>query len=274
MAATEREKTDPSLIEEIDDDGPVLTIFGHLNELRIHVTRASVGIVITTLISFIFAERLLSFLIQPYAASQPGGGYLQTLRPTEGIETYFRVSLLSGIILAMPIILFEFWRFIQPALHRHERRYIYIFIPSALFLFLVGIAFAWFVLAPAAIFFLANFMGEVFRSEWTSQEYISFVTRLLLWIGLAFQMPIIIYFVARLGLITAATLRGQWRIAIVVIAILAAVITPSVDPVTMLLTMAPLTVLYFLSIGLAVIGQRQYQRAGQNFLPDSQEIRT
>lgn len=245
----------------VGGEGPVLSIFGHLNELRKHLTRAALVLLVTTLVSFVFADQLLQFLLQPYAASRAGGAALQTLRPTEGIETYFRVSLLAGVVLAMPIILFEFWRFIQPALHQHERRYVYVFIPSALLLFALGIAFAWFILAPAAIYFLANFMSDVFIAEWTGQEYISFITRLLLWLGLAFQMPIVVYFVARVGLVTATTLRKQWRIAVVIVAVLSAVITPSIDPVTMLLTMAPLLALYILSIGLAAIGTRQYERA-------------
>jgi len=254
-----QQPVNPDLAGEVE--GPVLSIFGHLNELRIHLTRAALAVLVTTVVSFAFAERLLEFLLRPYAASRPEGAALQTLRPTEGIETYFRIALLSGLIIAMPIILVEFWRFIQPALHRHERRYIYFFVPSALLLFGLGIAFAWYVLAPAAIYFLANFMTDIFRAEWTGQEYISFVTRLLLWIGLAFQMPIIIYFVSRVGLVTAKTLRQQWRVAVVGVAVLAAIITPSIDPVTMLLTMAPLVVLYLLSIGLAAIGYRQYERS-------------
>lgn len=246
----------------LSEEGGVMSIFGHLNELRVRITYAAVALLITTAISFVFADRLLEFLLQPYAVSMPDGeAALQTLRPTEGIETFFRVSLLAGVILAMPVILFEFWRFIKPALNKNEERYVYVFIPSALLLFGLGIAFAWYVLAPAAIYFLANFMSDVFRAEWTGQEYISFVTRLLLWIGLSFQMPIIIYVIARVGLVTAATLRNQWRTAIVLIAILSAVITPSVDPVTMLLTMAPLFTLYILSIGLAVIGERQFARS-------------
>lgn len=243
------------------DDGAVMSIFGHLNELRKRVTNAAIALAITTAFSFIFADNLLTFLLQPYEASVTGGAALQTLRPTEGIETYFRVSLLSGVILAMPIILFEFWRFIKPALSKNEERYVYVFIPSALFLFGLGIAFAWYILAPAAIYFLANFMPDIFRAEWTGQEYISFVTRLLLWIGLSFQMPIVIYIIARVGLVTASSLRNQWRVAVVLIAVLAAVITPSVDPVTMILTMAPLFTLYILSIGLAVIGERQFNRS-------------
>lgn len=243
------------------DDGAVMSILGHLRELRDRLTHVAIALLITTAFSFVFADRLLQFLLQPYATSIEGGAALQTLRPTEGIETYFRVSLLAGIVLGMPIILFEFWRFIKPALQKHEERYVYVFIPSALFLFGLGIAFAWYILAPAAIYFLANFMADIFRAEWTGQEYISFVTRLLLWIGLSFQMPIVIYVIARVGLVTATTLRNQWRVAVVLIAVLAAVITPSVDPITMLLTMAPLFTLYILSIGLAVIGERQFERS-------------
>jgi sec-independent protein translocase protein TatC len=253
----------PVIDDLTEPEGKNMSILGHLNELRLALTYAGIGILVTTALSFIFAERLLQFLLQPYAASNPAGASLQTLRPTEGIETYFKVSLLSGIILSMPILLYQFWQFIKPALSKQERRYIYVFIPSALLLFGLGLAFAWYVLAPAAIYFLANFMPEVFRTEWTGQEYISFITRLLLWIGVAFQLPVIIYVIARVGLITPATLKSQWRVAVVAIAVLAAVITPSIDPVTMLLTMAPLVVLYLLSIGLAGIGQRQYERAAQ-----------
>ena len=243
-------------------EGAQLTILEHLNELRIRLTWAAVALAVTTVISFIFAEPLLNFLMKPYAASVPGGDVaLQTLRPTEGIETFFKVSLLAGAILAMPVMLYEFWLFIAPGLTDKEKRYVYIFIPSALLLFLLGIAFAWFVLAPAAIFFLANFMPDIFKTDWTGQEYISFVVRMLFWLGVSFELPIIIYFMARLGIVTAQTLRDQWRIAIVAVAVIAAVITPSIDPVTMLLTMAPLLVLYLLSIGLASVGERQFTRS-------------
>lgn len=246
-----------------ESGGPQLSLLEHLNELRVRATWALVGVMIATLLSFIFAEQILNFLLSPYAASSPDGATLQTLRPTEGLETFFKVSLLSGGILAMPLILVQFWLFISPGLTKQERRYIYIFIPSALLLFGLGIAFAWFILAPAAIFFLANFLSDVFTADWTGQEYISFIVRLLFWMGVSFELPIIIYFVARVGLITAQTLRDQWRVAVVAIAVLAAAITPSIDPVTMLLTMAPLLVLYLLSILLARVGQRQFERSMQ-----------
>ncbi|MCA9948669.1 MAG: twin-arginine translocase subunit TatC [Anaerolineales bacterium] len=248
-------------MEEASEVGSNQSILEHLNDLRVRLTWAAVALIVATVISFIFAEQILNFLMRPYNASVIGGATLQTLRPTEGIETFFKVALLSGAIIAMPIILYQFWLFISPGLTDQEKKYVYIFIPSALVLFLLGIAFAWFILAPAAIFFLANFMTNIFKTDWTGQEYISFVTRMLFWMGVAFELPIVVYFVARVGIITAEWLRSQWRFAIVGVAVLAAMITPSIDPVTMLLTMAPLLVLYLLSIVLAKVGQRQYEHS-------------
>ncbi len=244
-----------------EDEDARFTLLEHLNELRKRLVWSALALVIATIFSFLFAQNLLDFLLIPYSNSIGEQATLQTLRPTEGLETYFKVSLMAGAVIAMPVILVQFWLFISPGTTERERRYIYIFIPSALVLFLLGISFAWFILAPAAIFFLANFMTEVFMTEWTGQEYISFVMRLVFWMGVAFELPIVAYFVARIGVITSQNLRDQWRMAIVAIAILAAIITPSIDPVTMLLTMAPLLVLYVMSIGLAGIGQRQYERS-------------
>lgn len=249
--------------ETPDGYGPNMSLLEHLNELRKRLVWVAAAVAVCTIIAFAFAESLLNYLMVPYAQATGalGEATLQTLRPTEGLETYFKVSLLFGAVLAMPLILVQFWLFISPGLKDEERRYIYIFVPSALALFLLGMAFAWFVLAPAAIYFLANFMPQIFTADWTSQEYVSFVMRMIFWLGVAFQLPIVIYFLARVGLVTARMLLDQWRIAIVLIAVLAAMITPSIDPVTMLITMAPLAVLYLMSIGLARIGERQFQRA-------------
>jgi sec-independent protein translocase protein TatC len=245
---------------EAKEEGPHETILGHLNELRRRVTWAAVALVICTVISFVFAEALLNFLLTPYAENAPGG-QLQTLRPTEGIETFFKVALMSGAMLSMPVILYQFWLFVTPGLTKSERRYVYVFIPGALLLFVLGIAFAWFILLPAAVGFLSQFLPDIFRSEWTGQEYLSFLITMVFWLGVSFEMPVVIYLVARVGLVTARTLKEQWRFALVGIAVLAAAVTPSVDPVTMLLTMLPLLVLYVLSTLLALVGQRQFERS-------------
>jgi sec-independent protein translocase protein TatC len=230
------------------------TILEHINELRIYLTRALIGVVIATIISFAFAQQVLEFLIEPY------GDLLDVISPTEGIETYFKVALVCGVILSMPWMLYQLWRFISPGLEKSEKRYVYVFIPSATFLFLIGVSFAWLVLLPAAITFLSTFMAEIFEARWISREYISFATTFLVWIGVSFEMPLIIYFLARFGIVGPKTLREQWRMAIVGIAVLAAAITPSIDPVTMLLTMIPLLILYGMSIILAAIGYRQFSK--------------
>lgn len=230
------------------------TILEHINELRIHLTRALIGLIIATIVSFTFSQQVLTFLIEPY------GELLDVISPTEGIETYFKVALVCGIILSMPWMLFQLWRFISPGLEKSEKRYVYVFVPSAFLLFLTGVSFAWFVLLPAAINFLSTFMPDIFEARWISREYISFATTFLIWLGLSFEMPLIIYFLARFGIIGPTTLREQWRFAVVGIAVLAAAITPSIDPVTMLLTMIPLLILYGLSIVLAAIGRRQFNK--------------
>ncbi|HSH04421.1 MAG TPA: twin-arginine translocase subunit TatC [Anaerolineae bacterium] len=234
-----------------------LTLLEHLEELRIRLTRVVISLIAGTAVSFLFAKRFLLFLKQHYPQE------LQTLGPTEGIETYFKVSLVLGASLAMPAILYQFWLFISPALEKKEKRLVYIFLPSAMGLFMTGILFAWFVLLPTAIAFLSTFLDDVFVAEWTSQEYISFVTTFLFWLGVSFEMPLIVYMLARLGFVTPQLLREQWRVAVVAIAIIAAVVTPSVDPITMLLTMVPLLILYVLSMFLARWGQRQFERAYQ-----------
>lgn len=244
-----------------EETGAEQTILDHLNELRIRLTWAAASLAVMTVLSFIFAEQLLDFMLRPYATSNPLGAELQVLRPTEGIETFFKVSLMAGGILSMPMILVQFWLFISPGLTKRERRYVYIFLPSALILFGLGISFAWFVLVPAAVQFLANFLPGVFKPDWTGQEYISFLTTMLFWIGVSFEMPVVVYFIARVGLVSAKALREQWRLAVVAIAVIAAAITPSIDPITMMLTMAPLIVLYGMSIVLALIGQRQFEKS-------------
>jgi sec-independent protein translocase protein TatC len=261
-------------VNEVNDEEPALTgesILHHLNELRIRLTWALVSLAVATVISFSFTRPLLEFLIAPYAeqiqtTSDDGTTTieperrLQILRPTEGIETYFKVSLVAGTLLSMPFILYQLWLFIAPGLEKQEKRYVYIFIPSGTLLFLIGVFFAWSVLMPAAISFLASFMPSIFSADWTAQEYISFTTSFLVWIGVSFEMPLIIYILSRVGVVTSTTLRQQWRAAIVIIAVLAAAVTPSIDPVTMILTMIPLIILYMLSIVLAAIGQRQFER--------------
>jgi sec-independent protein translocase protein TatC len=151
----------------------------------------------------------------------------------------------------LPYIAFEIWLFAAPGLRPRERRYGLIGIPLATILFLIGAAFTYFILLPAALPFLGGFTQ--IQQFWTARDYFGFVTGLMMWIGLFFEFPLVIYILTSMGLVQPRALQQHWRIAIIVIAVLAAAITPTIDPVNMGLVMLPMSLLYFVSIGLSHI---------------------
>lgn len=224
-----------------------MTLLEHLDELRDRLIKSAVAVFITTLIAAAFTSQILKLLIEPY------GQQVQVLGPTEGISIYFRVALTAGLVLAMPVLVYQFLMFILPGLEDNERWYIFWGVPAATFMFLIGVAFAWFIMIPAAVGFLKTWQDDLFLQVWQSQKYFPFVTSLLFWIGLSFETPLIIFILAKLGLVTPRFLLKQWRFAIVIIAIMAAMITPTVDPFNMALVMLPLIVLYGLSILLSYL---------------------
>jgi sec-independent protein translocase protein TatC len=162
-----------------------------------------------------------------------------------------RVALLCGVAIAMPVILYELLMFILPALKKQEKRWVYLTIFFGSLLFFAGAAFAYFVMLPVSVRFLLEFLAVETKPRLSS--YIDFITNLIFWIGIGFQFPIIIFALAKLNIVSAPTLARGWRYSLVIIAVLAAVITPTVDPVNMLLLMAPLFVLYLLSVLFAYI---------------------
>jgi sec-independent protein translocase protein TatC len=178
---------------------------------------------------------------------------VQALKPTESLSNYMKVALFCGVILAMPFIVYQIGRFITPGLTKRERRYLYVLVPGATLCFLTGVAFAYFVMLPAALPFLGSFMADLVEQNWAIGEYLSFVTSLLFWIGVAFELPLFVYFLAKAGVIDAQTLSKNRKYAVIAIAFLSAVITPTVDPLNMALVMGPLIVLYEVGVILARI---------------------
>jgi len=227
----------------------IMPIMGHLRELRNVLIKCAIVLAITTALCFVFTTQILQFLIAPY------GGVLETIDPTENVVTYFRVALLAGAVLAMPFLVYFVWSFIAPGLESKEKRYVRIIVPGATILFLLGVAFAWGVMLPTAIGFLSSFEPEIFRTSWRAAAYIPFVTSLMFWIGVAFELPLIVFFLAKLKIVTARKLLGWWRFAVVGAAIAAALITPTVDPFNMALVMGPLIMLYLLSIFMAKLAR-------------------
>jgi sec-independent protein translocase protein TatC len=227
-----------------------MTIWDHLGELRNRLFLALISLVVTTLISFIFANRFVQWLTIPVGGLQN----LLAIEVTENISVFMKVSLLSGFILALPFILYELLAFVMPGLTDSERRWVKISIPMASVFFLLGVAFCYFVMLPAAIPFLVGFLGVKTTPRLSS--YIDFVSNMMFWIGVSFELPLLVFILAKINIVTAKMLINQWRIAVVVIAIMAAVITPTPDPVNMSIMMAPLIVLYVLSIFFAFIARR------------------
>lgn len=222
----------------------------HINALRKHLFRAIGFLILTTVMSFAFTSQIIDWLALPIGGIEE----LVAIDPTEPIGTFMRVALLSGFALSFPYIALEMWLFAAPGLSRGSRMFALAAIPIATAFFLGGMAFAYFVMMPAALPFLINFMG--LTAQIRPSSYIRFVTGVMFWIGVAFEFPLVIYVLARIGLVRGQMLAQQWRLAIVIIAIAAAAITPTVDPVNMALVMGPMIVLYFLSIVLAIIAQR------------------
>jgi len=221
------------------------SLWEHVEELRAHLLRIIIGLAVGVGISFYFTVPLMGYL------SRPVGGLenLQAIEVTEEIGVFMRVALLSGIAIMLPYIAFELWLFAAPGLRSKERKYGLFGIPVATILFLGGIAFTYFILLPPALKFLGSFT-EI-AQFWTARDYFGFVTGLMLWIGLFFEFPLVVYILTSMGLVKPQVLAQQWRLAIVIIAIMAAAITPTIDPVNMGLVMLPMSLLYFVSIGLS-----------------------
>lgn len=249
---TQEETEEPSdLVESIQKaiENPQ-SLVEHIEALRKHLLRSVVFLLITTALSFVLVRQMMAFLARPL---EGGLETLKAIEVTENIGVVMRVALLGGFALAFPYFAFEIWLFIAPGLKPAARLPSLLALPTAFLLFLGGMAFAFYGMLPVALPFLFNFMG--LSTEARPYSYFSFVTGILFWIGIAFEFPLLAFLLARLGILKARALASQWRLAIVIIAVLAAAITPTVDPINMGLVMAPMTVLYFLSILLARLAE-------------------
>lgn len=229
-------------------------LIDHLEALRRHILRSMVVLIIAVLASTPIATTLLDWLAIPIG----GIDQLQAIEPTEPIGAFMRATMLSGVAVSMPWVGFELFLFVNPGLKPRERKLLIVIVPVAVLLFLAGMAFTYYVMLPAALPFLLGIV-EV-ETNITISSYFSLVTKLLFWVGVIFQFPLIIMGLATVGLVKAGSLLRGWRYAVAAISVVAAAITPTVDPINMGIVMIPMIVLYFLSIGLAAIAQRARTR--------------
>ena len=240
----------------MSNDEKKLSVLGHIAELRKLLIKSLIAVAITSIIAFVFYEHIFNILLYP----APQGIQLQAIEMTEMLGTIMRVCLVSGIMLAIPYLTYALIMFVSPALTRKEKRYVYLILPWIVLMFAAGVVFGYFILIPRMISFLLTFGGNIATIEPRIKDYISIVTRLLLLVGLVFEMPVVTTFLARLGIIKPEWLSDKRRVSIIVAFILAAMITPTIDPINQCLVAAPLIVLYELSIWLAKLVYRKKPR--------------
>ncbi len=241
----------PVTDEIVDENAELrMSLLEHLDELRSRLTKAALSLVIGIIVGLPLASPVLAYLQTPY------GERFQALDPTNPVVSYFRVALMIGAIITIPLTTYQVLMFILPGMTKKERRMLLLALPAITILFLVGALFAWFLLIPPALNFLSTFQSDLFVAEWTADGYLGFITALIFWMGVAFETPLVFFVLSLMGFVTARQLIKNWRIAIIGAAVAAAFITPTVDPVNMFLVMAPLLVLYVLSIFLTGIGSR------------------
>jgi sec-independent protein translocase protein TatC len=228
------------------------SVLQHLQELRQRLIKSVIAVAVAAVIAFVFYEWLFYLLKLPAE-----GINLVYIEMTEMLGTIMKVCLTAGIILAMPYLVFQGIMFVSPALTRKEKKYVYLILPWIALMFLGGVAFGYFVLIPPATLFLTSFGSDIATPEIRVGNYVAVVARLLLAIGLVFEMPVITTFLARLGVLKPKWLSDHRKVAVIFAFILAALITPTFDPINQSLVAIPLIVLYEMSIWLAKLVQKR-----------------
>ena len=234
-----------------------LPISDHLIELRKRITRSVLAMVITTAVAFVFHEQLLEFLMRPAQgfSQVPNNKPIYT-ELTEFIGVAFKVSMLAGFVLAFPYVLYQIVMFIAPGLKPNERRYLYILLPGSMLAFAAGAAFGYRVLFPPVVNFLLTFGADVATPYIRIGNYTSLMLTLLFWMGIVFEMPVLAYFLSKIGVLTPQFLSKRRRYGLVLAFVLGAIITPTFDPINQTLVAVPILVMYELSIWLAKFGAR------------------
>ena len=247
-----------------------MSLTEHLAELRMRIIRSGLAIIVGGVVVMAMYDHVLSWMLQPYSdlcARKPpefcgssldpetGKVVLFNLDPIEGLTTRLKVSFYGGLILALPVVLWQVWKFIVPALHKTERRYAMGFVLASVFLFLFGCAVAYFTLGPALEFMIA-WAGQDVNPAFQVQAYIRLVGLMCLAFGVGFIIPVLLVFLELIRVITPRQLLRAWRYALVVIFFVSAVITPSGDPISLIALAIPLTFLYFVAILVGWIFQR------------------
>jgi sec-independent protein translocase protein TatC len=237
--------------------GEEVSLVEHLGELRARIVVSLLALAVGFVVAFAFHGRILDWLNRPLPdrLDKP-----ITFSPAEPFLTSVKVALLAGFLLALPVILWQTWAFLAPAMEERSQRIISGFVVFATLMVVGGIAFGYYVALPSAIHFLTSFDEAHYQIEVRAKDYYSFATLVLFAMAVVFELPLFVLALVRLRVVTARKLRRGWRVGIVAITALA-VALPGVDPVTTLIELAPLLALYFLSVWVATVFERRWERA-------------
>lgn len=250
----------------------VMTLTEHLAELRVRIIRCALAVTIGMVLVMAFYDEVLRFLSRPYRQLCldkrdlcPPGAFdgdnpqFLNLDPIGGLGTRVRVAMYGGLVLAIPVIMWQIWKFVVPALKANEKKYAIPFIVSSLSLFALGGFLAYWTL-EAALDFLISWAGEEVTSNFEVGRYVNLVVLMVGAFGVGFQFPVLLVFLQLVGVLEPKQLAGWWRYAVVGVVVLAAVITPSGDPISLAALSVPMIVLYFAAIGIGLIAQRRASR--------------
>ena len=235
---------------------PSLPLTSHLDELRRRLLHSLAFFTCAVAVSFNYSQLLFSIVKHPLSGTVDK---LVFFSPTEALAVYLNLSFTAGLILSMPFLLYQAWKFVEPAAGSGLRSNAAVFVGGVTLSFLLGILFSYFILIPHALKFLLGFAGAELEAVISAQNYISFITWTVMGTGLVFEMPVLSYILTRLGIIDHRVLRSKYRYALVAILIAAAILTPTSDIFNMLLFAAPMAVLYELSIWISRFAERRLQ---------------
>jgi sec-independent protein translocase protein TatC len=249
----------------VDDDGfSRMSLVEHLTELRNRLIKSVIAVAVGMVVGFVFYEAIFDFLLDPYldVAADDGQGFPGLLQtdPLEGLSVRLKVSAYAGVALAMPVLLWQLWRFVAPGLYARERRYAIPFVVSAMVLFVLGAGLAY-VTLPRALDFLGDIGGENLVQFYSPNKYFQLITYMMLAFGIGFEFPILLIFLQLAGILEVSTLARGRRYAFVGIFVLVAVITPSGDPFSLLMLAVPMYFFYEASILIGWIMARRRRRS-------------
>lgn len=227
--------------------GPEMTLLEHLKELRYRVMVSGVAVLIGVIVCFYFWETILGWMVAP-ARDRVPDFRVSSFSPTDRIGIIVKIGLYGGVILASPVVVYQLLAFIVPGLTPRERKILLPGIIGAAFFLLAGMAFAYWIILPASLGFLLELGSDEIDNVIGIKQYVDFVTRIVFWVGISFELPMVLAIAARLGLVRARQLLSFWRYAVVVVFIIAAIVTPTPDPITQTFVAGPLLGLYFIGI--------------------------